>query len=122
MVPENLIYIDQKESSEGYPDFDWILPEGVEKYYTMYFIRNLEEVNHKHSYDEGVKTAPTCTQEGYTTYTCSCGETYNSDYVDTLEHSFTKQIVEDEYIKTGATCSSPAEYFFACEDCSAKGD
>ena len=26
-------------------------------------------------------TPPTCTSEGYTTYTCECGETYTDDYV-----------------------------------------
>ena len=40
-----------------------------------------------HSYDK-VVTAPTCTERGYTTYTCSkCGETYKADYVDALGHT-----------------------------------
>lgn len=36
---------------------------------------------HKHKYT-AVKTAATCKQQGYTTYTCSCGDTYTDDYVD----------------------------------------
>ena len=40
-----------------------------------------------HSYDK-VVTAPTCTEKGYTTYTCSvCGDTYVADYVDELGHT-----------------------------------
>ena len=33
------------------------------------------EVSHEYSY-ETVVTAPTCTEAGYTTYTCACGDTY----------------------------------------------
>ncbi|MBQ9859626.1 MAG: hypothetical protein IJO76_02990 [Clostridia bacterium] len=35
---------------------------------------------HKHSYEEKV-TPATCTKQGYTTYTCTCGDTYKADYV-----------------------------------------
>ena len=31
---------------------------------------------------------PTCTQAGYTTYTCSCGDSYKSDYKDALGHDY----------------------------------
>ncbi len=40
-----------------------------------------------HSY-KAVLTAPTCTAEGYTTYTCGCGDSYKDDYVPALGHSF----------------------------------
>ena len=42
---------------------------------------------HTHDY-ESVVTAPTCTQRGYTTYTCSCGDSYVADYVDATGHSY----------------------------------
>lgn len=41
--------------------------------------------DHKHDFKQTV-TAPTCTTEGYTTYTCSCGESYKKNYVSALEH------------------------------------
>ncbi len=45
----------------------------------------VDALGHKY---EGVATAPTCTEEGYTTYTCSvCGDTYVADYVDALGHT-----------------------------------
>ena len=31
-------------------------------------------------------TAPTCTEQGYTTHTCACGESYMDSYVDALGH------------------------------------
>ncbi len=39
-----------------------------------------------HKYNP-VVTAPTCTEGGYTTYVCDCGDTYISDYTDALGHS-----------------------------------
>ena len=40
-----------------------------------------------HSYEEAV-TEPTCTEQGYTTHTCSkCGDSYIDSYVDALGHT-----------------------------------
>lgn len=36
---------------------------------------------HTHKYT-AVKTAATCKAKGYTTYTCSCGDSYKDNYVD----------------------------------------
>lgn len=41
--------------------------------------------DHTHSYTFTV-TAPTCTEQGYTTYTCTCGDSYTASYVNALEH------------------------------------
>ena len=46
-----------------------------------------------HSYD-AVVTAPTCTDKGYTTYTCDCGESYVADETDALGHDFTDATTE----------------------------
>ena len=46
------------------------------------------EEPHTHSYATTI-TAPTCAEQGYTTYTCACGESYVDNYVDaTGEHSY----------------------------------
>ena len=43
---------------------------------------------HSHSYTQVVVT-PTCTERGYTTYTCSvCGDSYKGSYVDPLGHNY----------------------------------
>ena len=42
---------------------------------------------HVHQY-KSVVTAPTCTDEGYTTYTCDCGDIYVSDKVAALGHDY----------------------------------
>ena len=50
-----------------------------------------------HDY-EAVVTAPTCTDEGYTTYTCACGDTYKDDYVAALGHVAGEAVKENEVI------------------------
>ena len=41
-----------------------------------------------HTY-ESVVTAPTCSEQGYTTYVCSrCGDSYVGDYTDPVDHSY----------------------------------
>ncbi len=41
-----------------------------------------------HEWVKGAATAPTCTEEGYTTYTCSkCNNTKHDDFVDALGHN-----------------------------------
>ena len=44
-----------------------------------------DRINHVYT---DVVTAPTCTEGGYTTYACTCGDSYESDYVDALGHSY----------------------------------
>ena len=49
-----------------------------------------------HIYDT-VEVEPTCTQKGYTTYTCAeCGDTYVADYVDALGHNYSTNWSKDE--------------------------
>lgn len=46
---------------------------------------------HKHSYTEEV-VPPTCTERGYTKYTCECGDEYLDNFVDPA-HTFTEEAV-----------------------------
>ena len=58
-----------------------------------------------------VVTAPTCKEQGYTTYTCSeCGNTYKGDYVATVEHSF-----KDYKYNNDATCTKDGTKTATCE-------
>ena len=45
------------------------------------------EGGHTHAF-ESLVTAPTCTEQGYTTYTCACGDSYVDDYTDAAGHSY----------------------------------
>lgn len=46
-----------------------------------------------HSY-KTVVTPPTCTTQGYTTYTCECGDTYIADYVYAKGHTYTSYVTD----------------------------
>ena len=58
-------------------------------------------------------TAPTCTEGGYTTYTCSrCGDSYVSDYTDALGHAW-----NDDEIIANPTCTGDGVVVFTCTVC-----
>ena len=65
-----------------------------------------------HNY-EAVVTAPTCTERGYTTHTCShCGDSYVDTYVEALGHSFGEWTVT-----TPATCTEAGVETRTCSVC-----
>ena len=68
---------------------------------------------HEHSYT-AVVTPPTCTEKGYTTHTCACGDSYVDTYVDALGHSWdngkvTKEPTETETGVKTFTCTRCGE-------------
>ena len=65
---------------------------------------------HEHSY-EAVITAPTCTEGGYTTYTCACGDTYVADETKALGHNDGPVVVENE---KPSTCTEGGYYDAVC--------
>ncbi|MCM1350393.1 MAG: leucine-rich repeat protein [Prevotella sp.] len=46
-----------------------------------------KEEPHTHSYTTSV-VPPSCTEEGYTLHTCSCGESYKDNYTDKVPHTY----------------------------------
>ena len=65
-----------------------------------------EAPEHEHKY-EAVVTAPTCTEGGYTTYTCSCGDSYVADETPALGHTEGEPKIENE---KAATCDEAGSY------------
>ncbi len=62
-----------------------------------------ETEKHKHSYSKS-KTNPTCTEQGYTTYSCTCGDSYKGDYVSAKGHTeVIDKAVAATYSSTGLT-------------------
>ena len=79
-----IYYIDGKEgwttpTWNGYPTATW---DGV----------NLPKP-HEHDY-KAVVTAPTCTEQGYTTHICECGASYVDAYTDALGHDWGDPVYE----------------------------
>ncbi len=68
-----------------------------------------------HDYTEEV-TGPTCTEMGYTTYTCSrCGDSYKGDYTDAAGHQ-----PGDWFIDVEPTTDSEGSKHKECEVCGEK--
>ena len=69
---------------------------------------------HSHEYVETV-TAPTCTTEGCTTYTCSCGETKVDNYTAALGHNYVNHYctlcsaVDSDNVLDSGTCGAEGD-------------
>ena len=59
-----------------------------------------------HSYTT-VVTPPTCTERGYTTYSCVCGYSYQADFVPKANHSYTAAV-------TSPTCTEQGYTTYTC--------
>ena len=68
-------------------------------------------VPHEHSYTE-VRTEPTCTEDGYVTYTCFCGDSYRGETISATGHTYNNGVVTRE-----ATDSTDGEMIFTCTTC-----
>ena len=67
----------------------------------------------KHNYNDGVVTDPNCTEGGYTTYTCTCGDVYVGDRVAPLGHNY-----GDWIIGSMPTCTSAGAFdHYHCDRC-----
>ena len=67
------------------------------------------EAGHLHEYRAAV-TPPTCTDEGFTTYTCACGDSYVGDEVPALGHDYRTAV-------TAPTCTEPGFTAYTCARC-----
>ena len=68
---------------------------------------------HEHSYT-AVVTPPTCTEKGYTTHTCACGDSYVDTYTDALGHAWDSGTVTKQ-----PTATETGVRTFTCTRCSA---
>ena len=68
---------------------------------------------HEHSYT-AVVTPPTCTEKGYTTHTCVCGDSYVDTYVDALGHAWDSGKVTKQ-----PTATETGVRTYTCTRCSA---
>ena len=62
----------------------------------------IEKWVHTHNYD-AVVSAPTCYEQGFTTYTCACGDSYIDDYVDATNHNYDAVVTAPTCLEQGYT-------------------
>ena len=71
------------------------------------FAPSTPETEHEHVYT-AVVAEPTCTERGYTTHTCECGESYVDTYVVAFGHEY-------ETVVTAPTCTERGYTTHTCE-------
>lgn len=71
-----------------------------------------ESSEHEHSYTANT-VEPTCETQGYTVYTCSCGNRYTDNFTDALGHSYTQSVVNP-------TCTNGGYTLNECTRCGTK--
>ncbi len=69
------------------------LKTGICEFCDKPFEKKIPTTDHSH---KTVVTPPTCTEKGYTTYTCECGDTYVSDYIVEDGHKDGEWVVVNE--------------------------
>lgn len=67
------------------------------------------EPNHIHKYTSKI-TNPSCTESGYTTYTCSCSDTYTADQTNATGHNYSKKV-------TAPSCTDKGYTTYTCSVC-----
>ena len=72
--------------------------------YPILVWQKLAEGQSEHTLEETRVVAPTCTEQGYTIYTCTaCGETVKADFVPANGHSYEESVVAPTCEKDGYT-------------------
>ena len=71
----------------------------------------LEELSHTHVYTAAVKE-PTCTEGGYTTHTCSCGDSYTDSETEAKGH-----LEGEPQLTNTPTCVVGGHYKVTCSRC-----
>ncbi|MBQ3136212.1 MAG: fibronectin type III domain-containing protein [Clostridia bacterium] len=73
---------------------------------------------HQHKFAELYSAKSTCTEKGFTVYSCDCGESYKGNYTDALGHIFSNDVV----CFRKSTCIQKGEGGRYCKRCYAKTD
>ncbi len=76
----------------------------------LFYVTVPEGMGHTHAYELTV-VASTCTTDGYTKYTCSCGDEYISDETAAMGHNYIANVVP-------ATCTANGYTTYTCSRCS----
>ncbi len=71
-----------------------------------------------HEYESTGNFPATCTTNGYTTYRCVCGATYNTDNAPATGHNVEFWELDHELLEVGTSCSYTQTFTGTCFSCS----
>lgn len=72
---------------QGWVSLDYIKLDGTLNSIPLKGTSSAPSSDHRHEYTKEV-IQPTCTERGYNTYTCECGDKYVDNYIDALGHTW----------------------------------
>lgn len=119
IIEEGTLAVEPKEpTKENYEFICWTLNDEKFDFNTkitnnITLLAKWEQIGtHTHIYTEDV-VEPTCTKEGYTIYTCECGDSYKDNYLNNLDHDLVF------FDKIEPTCTEiGCESYVECTRCS----
>ncbi|MBO7342273.1 MAG: hypothetical protein J6U87_06285 [Clostridia bacterium] len=104
------VYVEAGAAASGHAYGSWVA--NGDKTHTKTCTNDAtHKVSESCAYTSAV-TAPTCTEDGYTTYTCACGDTYTANEVAALGHTWNSGVVT-----TDPTCTEKGVKTVTCEVC-----
>ncbi len=132
-IPENVTNISdncgigyvRRSDSYGYDPFDGFTIYGYKNTEAERYANHINSIynhpfifislgsSHVHTYTD-VVTEPTCTERGYTTHTCACGDSYVDSYINALGHDWDKGTVT-----LAPTETAEGVRTFTCRRCNA---
>jgi len=85
----------------------------TDEYFLSFYARSAgTSEDHVHNHITEV-VAPTCEADGYTSYTCACGDSYKANEVAATGHSY-------ESVVTAPTCTEDGYTTYTCSSCGAE--
>ncbi len=121
-----VFYIDSYTDAKGHSWTEWFIvkeateSEAGEKQRKCTACDTIEgevipKIKHVHDYVSEV-IAPTCTEQGYTEYTCVCGKSYKTDYVVALGHEAGEWVKDEECPQTCTQAGYERRYCTVCNE------
>lgn len=109
----------------------YLNPMGIEVIRTENALAKLtfriNDATHYHSGTHHDRVESTCTADGNVEYwSCDCGQNFSDStcttpianiVIEKLGHDFTEKIIDTAHLKSAATCTSPAIYYYDCSRC-----
>ncbi|MBO5295551.1 MAG: hypothetical protein J6B71_09965, partial [Clostridia bacterium] len=107
---------------------NYAAPTGHQYHETMtyndsyhWYDANCSHTEEKSSYEKhtftAVVTAPTCTAQGYTTYTCACGYHYQGDITAATGHNVQTWTESEATLSDASNCEYQIVYSGECTNC-----
>ncbi len=107
-VPEHFTKITFHQSHVARGDF-YGNGKVMLEYPTLFPEKYDPSVEHIHVF-ESIVTPPTCTEDGYTVFTCACGMSYQGEVQPAFGHSYTTEVFFP-------TCTEEGYTLYTCETC-----